>query len=161
MQRLLQQRRDPPMNIEESLWTRRMGRSSANQRSPGALISRRRSGPCGPATRWKIRPPRRSRTRSAAPPDSHPPGGGLVGCRHRAGQPSAELAHRSAVAGWPGVGIAAVSRRRGRVTRRNWPRPAALRTVSVPFQACSPRWASIGVAFPRVSAARQSARSVP
>src|SRR6516164_6923982 len=55
----------PPTNIAESPCTRRIGRSLANQRSPGALISRLRSGPCGPATRAKIASLRRPRTRSA------------------------------------------------------------------------------------------------
>jgi hypothetical protein len=55
------------MNIDESPCTRRTGRSSANQRSPGPWwIRRARDGPCGPATRSKIAAPIRPRICSAA-----------------------------------------------------------------------------------------------
>src|SRR5215468_10164687 len=57
----------PPMNIDESPCTRRTGRSSANQRSPPALITWRRPGPSGPATRSKMAAPIRRRNQSAAP----------------------------------------------------------------------------------------------
>src|SRR5690349_8161196 len=48
------------MNMDESPFTRRTGRSSANQRSPALRwICRRRSRPCGPATRSKMAAPTR------------------------------------------------------------------------------------------------------
>ncbi len=57
-----------PMNIAESLCTWRIGRSPANQRSPGDWSAGRwRDVSCGPATRSTIAAPIRPRTRSAAP----------------------------------------------------------------------------------------------
>src|SRR4029077_3347612 len=58
----------PPMNMDESPCTRRIGRPSANQRSPPALITWRREGPSGPATRSKMAAPIRRRT----PPTPRP-----------------------------------------------------------------------------------------
>jgi hypothetical protein len=59
------------MKMAESLCTCRMGRSSANQRSPpdGAdgSAGRWRDAPCGPAIRSMIAAPIRPRIRSAAP----------------------------------------------------------------------------------------------
>ncbi len=77
--------RMPPMNIDESPCTRRTGRSSANQRSPGvSWITRRRAGPSGPATRSKIAAPSRPRIRSAAPNLASPFGvGQRIQCASR------------------------------------------------------------------------------
>ena len=56
------------MNMDESPFTWRTGRSSANQRSPALRwICRRRSLPCGPATRSKMAAPTRPRKLSTSP----------------------------------------------------------------------------------------------
>src|SRR6476469_3335442 len=58
--------RSPPTNIDASPCTRRIGRSGANQRGPGALwIRLRRPGPSSPATFWNTSAPSRAR-RSAS-----------------------------------------------------------------------------------------------
>ena len=61
-------RSSPPMNIDASPWTRAIGLSAGNQRSPSAAgRSRARSAaPCGPAMRSKIAPPIARRTSSTA-----------------------------------------------------------------------------------------------
>src|SRR5690242_2160117 len=79
--------RIPPMNIDESPCTRRIGRPSANQRSPPALITWRRDGPSGPATRSKMAAPIRRRKRSEAPrPATLMRSGSALGPVHLSGQ---------------------------------------------------------------------------
>src|SRR5664279_1328210 len=57
------------MNIEASAWTKRIGRSSANHRSPTTLwIRSRRDRPSAPATRSNTILPRRVRRSKTMPP---------------------------------------------------------------------------------------------
>ena len=57
--------RSPPANMDASPCTRRIGRSSANQRGPGAAKRSRLAGPFGPATRAKSAPAIRCRNASS------------------------------------------------------------------------------------------------
>ena len=86
-----------PMKIAESLWTRRIGRSSANQRSPSGWPADGPRDVSGPATRSAIAAPAHRRNRSVAPC----PLISLLSTPQR--PPECESPHTSPVATWPGT----------------------------------------------------------